>query len=345
MENIPQENFVHVSRGKKKGMRDMPWIISTIVLILLVVLLVFTNAFNITGKSISANKAGKNLVEFANSHGLNSKVSSVKTEGTFYLVTLDIGGEEVPFYVTKDGKYVIEPYYLIDLKEKDIPEDSDTDTNIKVQEIPKSSKPVVDLFVMSHCPYGTQAEKGIIPALEVLGDSIEFNLRFVYYVMHPSAGEVEEQTREYCIQKEQNTKLLPYLKCFLGKTGTAEDSEACLKEAKIDKNKLNACVLKTDEEFEISKNKNDQSKWLSGYYPLFNIDAKLNEIYGIGGSPTLIINGVTSNSARDPASYLKTICGAFSDGNVPKACELQLSATAYSPGFGYTAGTSTSAQC
>ena len=57
-------------------------------------------------------------------------------------------------------------------------------------------------------------------------------------------GEVEEQLRQYCIQKEQEAKLLPYLKCFLGKTGTAADSEACLTEAKIDKTKLNSMCFK-----------------------------------------------------------------------------------------------------
>ena len=54
------------------------------------------------------------------------------------------------------------------------------------------------------------------------------------------------------------------------------------------------------------------------------------------------------NSARDPASYLDTICQAFSDGSVPEECGEQLSTTAYSAGFGYNAGTTTSgsaAQC
>ncbi len=343
MENNPREHVVHVNRERKKSFRDKPWMISTIVLAILVVLLIFANVFNVTGKSVSAEKAGENLLNFAISQGLDAEVSSVENNGTFYLVTLSLEGEESPFYVTKDGKYLVPALYPLETEEENT--NTNTNTNTQTQEIPKSSKPTVDLFVMSHCPYGTQAEKGIIPAIEALGDTVDFNLRFVYYAMHPSYGEVEEQTRQYCIQKEQETKLLPYLKCFLGKTGTAADSEACLTEVKIDKTKLNACVTKTDKEFAISENKDDQSKWLSGRYPLFNTDKELNELYGIGGSPTLVINGVTVNSARDPASYLDTICQSFSDGNVPEACATKLSATAYSAGFGYNAGTSTSAQC
>lgn len=343
MENRPHEHIVHVNRERRGSMRDKPWVVSTIVLAILVVLLLLLNVFNVTGKTISANKAGEKLVVFAESQGLEAEVSSVEREGSFYLVTLLIEDQELPMYVTKDGKYFTN--YLYPLEEEETEPTTDPNTNTQTQEIPKSEKPTVDLFVMSHCPYGTQAEKGIIPAIEALGDTVDFNLRFVYYAMHPSAGEVEEQTRQYCIQKEQEAKLLPYLKCFLGKTGTAADSEACLTEVKIDKTKLNACVTKTDKEFQISENKDDQSKWLSGRYPLFNTDKQLNELYDIGGSPTLVINGVTVNSARDPASYLDTICQSFSDGNVPEACATTLSATAYSAGFGYTAGTSTSAQC
>lgn len=342
MENTHRENIVHVSRGKKSSMRDKPWVISTVVLVILVVLLILVSVTNltgkITGKTVSAKEAGANLVSFAMAQGLEAKVVKIEEEDGFYLVTLNLEGDEAPYYVTKDGKYLVPALYpLID--EEDVNETPNQ--NAQTQEIPKTSKPQVELFVMSHCPYGTQAEKGIIPALEVLDDSIDFNLRFVYYAMHPSQGEVEEQTIQYCIQKEQNSKLIPYLKCFLeeGK------GDACLTQVKIDKTKLNSCVSKTDKEFKISENKDDQSKWLSGYYPLFNIDADLNALYNIGGSPTLVINGVVANSGRDPASYLDTICRAFSDSSVPKACGVQLSSTAYSPGFGYTAGTSTSAQC
>ncbi len=344
MESHSHEHAVHVSREKKKSFRDKPWMVSTFVLAFLVVLLLLGNALNITGKTVSAEKAGENLLNFAVSQGLDAEISSVEKNGSFYLVTLSLDGEDSPFYVTKDGKYLVPALYPLEVEETENT-NTNTNTNTQTQEIPKSSKPTVDLFVMSHCPYGTQAEKGIIPAIEALDDSIDFNLRFVYYAMHPSYGEVEEQLNQYCIQKEQEAKLLPYLKCFLGKTGTSADSEACLTEAKIDKTKLASCVTKADKEFEISENKDDQTKWLSGRYPLFNTDKALNELYGIGGSPTLVVNGVTVNSARDPASYLDTICQAFSDGNVPEACATQLSTTAYSAGFGYDAGTSTTAQC
>jgi len=161
--------------------------------------------------------------------------------------------------------------------------------------------------------------------------------------MHPTQGEVEEQLNQYCIQKEQPTKLLPYLKCFLDKG----DGAACITETKVDKTKLAACTKKADSEFSVSKNKADKSTWLSGYYPLFNVDKALNEKYGIQGSPTLVINGEQVSSARDPNSYLNVICQAFTEGKAPASCDTQLSTTAYGAGFGYdtTGAAANAAQC
>ena len=182
----------------------------------------------------------------------------------------------------------------------------------------------------------------MIPALEALGDKVNFTLRFVYYAMHPSQGEVQENLRQYCIQKEEKDKLLPYLKCFLDKG----DSEGCLDSVGIDKEKLSECYNSSDKEFSVSANLNDKASWLSGRFPKFDIDKDLNEKYGVRGSPTLVINGEQVQSGRSPAQYLKTICGAFN--NAPEVCSnTSLSSQAYSPGFGYSGGSSSGsgAQC
>lgn len=334
------ENNSHNSRkNPTQKIRENPWILATVVLAILAALLLISSFGSscLTGKVVSEKKAGESIVGFLNEQtGGGVEFVSSEDLGSVYEVTVSYQSQDIPVYVTKDGKYYVQGIVEI---EEDSLTDTNTNTEPEVINVPKSDKPVVELFVMSHCPYGTQAEKGIIPAIEALGNNIDFKLRFVYYAMHPTQGEVEEQLNQYCIQKEQPTKLLPYLKCFLDKG----EGAACLTEAKVDKTKLTACTKKADTEFEISKNKDDKSSWLSGYYPLFNIDKSLNEMYGIQGSPTLVVNGEQVSSARDPASYLNAICQAFN--NAPDACSTELSSTAYSPGFGYTAGASTNAQC
>jgi hypothetical protein len=197
----------------------------------------------------------------------------------------------------------------------------------------------VELFVMSHCPYGTQAEKGIIPAIEALGNNVDFHIRFVYYAMHGQT-ELNEELRQYCIQYEQRDKFIDYLTCFLD----SGDSSSCLTSAGVNINQLNTCVARADTAFNVTNMYNDQATWLSGRYPLFNAHESLNEEYGIRGSPQLVVNGeVIQPASRSPQGYLDAICEAFTQ--QPAACNTQLSTTAYSTGFGYTGGSSSSASC
>jgi glutaredoxin len=213
--------------------------------------------------------------------------------------------------------------------EKDDAAKKDADVNLQ-QTIKKSDKPIVELFVMSHCPYGTQAEKGILPVADLLGDKIDFEVKYVYYAMHGKI-ELDEQLKQYCIQKEQNPKFFDYLVCFLD--GGDDKAEDCLNSVEVDKDKLDSCIEKTDNEFSVSDQFNDKATWLSGRFPLFGVHKDLNEKYGIRGSPSLVINGEQVQSNRSPEAYLSAICGAFN--KVPKECNEKVDAAAPSPGFGF----------
>jgi len=152
--------------------------------------------------------------------------------------------------------------------------------------------------------------------------------------------ELDEQTLQYCIQKEYNDKYFDYLACFLKEGNTDE----CLKEVELD-DKLDTCIAETDTEFKITEKFNDQSTWSGGRYPLFDVYKELNEKYGVGGSPTLVINGVTASSGRDSASLLNAICTGFKV--KPAECNEKLPPDNPSPGFGFseTSSTSTGGMC
>jgi len=210
------------------------------------------------------------------------------------------------------------------------------------QEITKTDKPNVELFVMSYCPYGTQIEKGIIPVIKALGNNIDFEIKFVNYAMHPSVGEVEENLREYCIQKEYKEKYLTYLSKFL------EDNnyEDALNAAGLSETDLKDCEEETDKEFDITKNLEDESSWYNGRFPPFMIHNVENQKYGIRGSPTLVINGEQVNSGRDATSLLNTICGTFT--TAPSECDTDMSSFGTpAPGFGFETqgGSATAAGC
>ncbi len=329
-----------------KKIRENPWIVSTAILALLLLVVFFTGNMGggITGKTISKDEAGKNLVEFLNTQVPQGEVTlkSVEEEKGLYKATLSYQGQEIPMYVTKDGKNMVQGVQKLEQSDSQNNQQNNQNTQNQ-QDISKSDKPEVELFIMSFCPYGTQAQKGILPAFEALGDKIDSEIRFVNYLMH-GEKEAHENTRQYCIQKEQEDKLNDYLTCFLD----SQNSEKCLDEAKVDKDKLQTCVENTNEEYNVTELLEDKSSYRGGRYPQYNIHKDLNEKYGVGGSPTLIINGKQVSSSRSPAAYLNTICSAFTEDSKPDVCENNnLSTEAYSPGFGYDVSTSgnTNAQC
>ena len=343
-DNSPHENHEHSEHyesheapHKKKNMteklRTNPWIISTFVLGILAIILIIGSlpGMGITGNVISEDEAVELVLDFVESQvGGEVELIGVSSESGLYKITIFFQDSEVPLYVTKDGKNLVQGLLPLSLPEPEEPE--------PIEGIVKSDVPIVELFVMAYCPYGTQSEKGFIPAIKTLGDNIDAKIRFVYYAMHDKL-ELDEQLKEYCIQEEQSGKFLDYLECFL----EDGDSDRCLVEVGIDKDKLDLCVLKTDSEFKVTEKYNDESTWLNGRFPLFDIHKDLNEAYDIGGSPTLVINGNVVSSGRDPASYLDVICQAFNE--APEECGEELLDTTYSPGFGYEEGQDTGAQC
>lgn len=265
--------------------------------------------------------------------GSEAKVTEVTLENGLYKTVLDVGtGQPLDAYMTKDGKMFFPD--AINLEEtiekiKAMKKQQEEAAAKTSAEAPKSAVPVVELFAMSYCPYGTQAEKGILPVVNLLKNKINFSLKFVSYAMH-GEKELNENLRQYCIQKQAPAKLSSYLNCFLKK---GEGTEvACMAAAGVSSQTVNACMNETDAQFKVKEKFNDKSSWKNGQFPPFDVQKADNEKYGVGGSPVLIINGTEiSTSSRDSASYLKAICSAFT--TEPKECQTKLSTTAPAAGF------------
>jgi hypothetical protein len=340
-ENIPNKPIV-----RKKRLNS--WKIVSFIFIILLIASLFTNGFvGITGFSVfkpkgeelSLDEASDKTLDFINTQLLGGQATAeledANEESNLYKVSMNLNGQMIDSYVTKDGKLLFPQAISMDeLELLDVEEEPEP-----VQEQPKAEVPKVELFVMSHCPYGTQIEKGILPVVELLGDKIDFELKFCDYAMHGEV-EVREQLNQYCIQKEQSDKLLDYMMCFLEEGR----SDNCLAKVGIDRSKLNTCLTETEEEYGILENLRDQTTW-KGNFPTFNIYKDDVDKYSVSGSPTLVINGVAVRASRDPASLLNAICDGF---EVPlEECNEELSSETPSPGFGFSETTEedTQAQC
>lgn len=317
---------------KKMGNKENFTKIILPILLILILALIGYFSFKKTAKNLNEVQAKTKAEEFVNNFlmksGTKATVKEVTSEYGLYKLKIDITSDVVESYLTKDGKLFFPQ--ALDIAKissgKDASSTGDTKAAPSASVTKKSDKPIVDLFVMSYCPYGTQIEKGILPVITTLGNKINFNLKFVSYAMH-GQKELTENMTQYCINTEQPAKFNAYLTCFLG----SGESAACLSSTGIDKNKVSSCVAKTDTTYKITDNFNNKVNF-QGPYPSFPIDAADNTKYSVGGSPTLIINGEEIQSGRDSASLLKTICSAFN--NEPKECQTSLSSASPAPGFG-----------
>jgi len=204
------------------------------------------------------------------------------------------------------------------------------DNTAPVPSVTKSDKPVVELFIMSYCPYGLQMQKAYLPAYQLLKDKADISVKFVSYAMHEKK-EIDENTRQYCMQNESVSKYLQYLTCFLDKG----DNASCELAAGFSKSQISNCVATADKKFGITAKYNDQASWLSGRYPIYPLHSDLNTKYGVQGSPTLIINGAEASVNRTPEAVKSAICAAFN--NPPAECKTTLSSASFSAGFGMTA--------
>jgi hypothetical protein len=253
------------------------------------------------GKELPADLVAENTIKYINENllaeGNTASLVSVSEERDVYKIAMKIGEQEYESYVTKDGVFLFPEGY-----------------KMKEEASAKSDRPDVKLFVMSYCPYGLQAEKMFLPVYDLLKDKVDMGIYFVNYIMHDKK-EIDENLNQYCIQKEEKEKYGPYLSCFV----VSGDASACLSEIGIDTGKIESCVSETDNEFQITSLYNDKSTWLNGTYPRFDVQADLNEQYGVSGSPTVVINGkVVDVSPRTPENFKKIICQTFN--SQPEEC-------------------------
>lgn len=322
-----QKEIISKKINLTEKIRENPWILSTFICGVLVLVLFLSTFTNLTGNTISEKDASEKLLGFYKSMGIEGlTLNSVKEVSGVYEVSLNYQDKIVPLYITKDGKNIIDSLSPI--------EPISSNTNTQQKEIPKSDKPSVELYVFTYCPYGLQMEKAMIPVVNLLKDKINFKIRQIG-AMHGEYEKIEAE-RQLCIEKEYPSKFLDYVLAFAEDTsiGDCKGDATCLvpkltalySKLGIDSSKIDSC-MKTDGE------------------NLYNAEVKNAQSKGISGSPTTTINGVEASiRERSPEATKGIICNVFN--NIPSECSQALSASSASAGFGKgTSSSSSSASC
>ena len=175
----------------------------------------------------------------------------------------------------------------------------------------------LDIYVMSHCPYGTQAEQAFKSFFDV-AKGMSFNVHYIgsydnatktFTSLH-GPTEVDEDLRQVCIQSKYDTsKFLNYVICRDADIASVEWQKCALAES-MDTAVIDACA-----------------KGQEGTNLLYNDMEQTNKL-GVQASPTWMVN----NNKQFSALATKDIQAQYCAVNIGSTgCSAVINSTATAP--------------
>jgi len=294
---------------------------------------------------ISAQDAGQKVVNYINNNLLKDAPDKVSFKDAseisgVYKVTFSYQGADNEVYVTADGKLMFPAMQGVPVNIDQAPANpsSNTGTPKKTcEELKKADKSSLDAFVVSNCPYGLQMQRilaEVIKNIPTFAQNIK--VRYIGEVsgdkitsMHGDT-EAQENLRQICL-REETDKYWSYVNCYLKKGETS----ACLASTGVNTTNLSACM-------------SDASRGIKYAKADFDLASQL----GVGGSPTLILNGETADEfsfGGRTADALKTLicCGSNEQSAIcTTALSKDSAATSFSETYaGSGSGSTNDASC
>ena len=314
-----------VQQPEKKA-RPVAWIAATTVLAVAFIASMLTGGFAMTGAFVSGdgNAVANKAISFINENILNGNgeadLTGVTNAGSIYMMNFTVAGQKYAAYVSSDGKLLFPQ--VLDMSA--VATQSPSASQQTSFNPPKTAKPTVQMFVMSFCPYGTQAEQGIGPAMTVLGKDVNFEPHFIVGVNGDTVSslhgpnEAAEDMRQAVIWKYWPTKFWNYVN-YVNANATVNTIGTVWKDA------AKAAGLDVSQ---------IESKTASDGLDLMKTEAALAQSLGVSSSPTILINGVSYNGDRSAEAFKAAFCSAFN--TEPAACSQVLSDEAIAAAGGCT---------
>ncbi len=292
----------------------------------------------------NSQKIAQKAVDYLNNELLPEELTAslikVKEKENVVELKFKIKEQEYTSYVSKNGELFFLEGVELENSSVDKTEDENESKNEENNqsgsknqaqeegEVSKKDKPEVDLFVMSYCPYGNEAENTMKPVYDLLKDDVDFSVHYIVSAegdkiqsLH-GQKEVDQNMREVCVMNkfgmDEFWDFTTYVNNNCGSNGS------CWKEAAnkigVSSQEIESCV---------------QEEGLA----YMKEDAKISNQEGASGSPTLVLNG-TKMDPRDsvayeydsaiysygkPESYKEAICSVFTQETQPESCSETLS--------------------
>ncbi len=310
---MKNDDVVEIPVGKIFGLnsiRKNPWILSSIVLLVILIVVVFMRSSGPTANVVNENSAAQNLIDFVNSQG-NGEASlvSVDKQDSLYKVMFKYKDQDASAYVTLDGKFAVSESYLVPLT--DVPQTNTgntatTNTNTgntkvsidpeKIKDAPvegnKNAKVTIVEFSDFQCPFCEkyytesykQLKKEYIDTGKVKYILMNFPLSF-----HPEAQKAAESS--LCVREQKGDtgywKMHDKLFENQGALGV-ENEKKWARELRVDGAKFDSCL--------------DSGKFASKV----QADEAYGQSLGVSGTPGFFINGIEIVGAQ-PYSAFKQI--------------------------------------
>ncbi|MBU1246093.1 MAG: thioredoxin domain-containing protein [Nanoarchaeota archaeon] len=305
-----------VTKRRKKDKYKVATFVLGILLIISLIVQFGGDGFLGTSASSMEEKVETYLT---NSGVTGADASGFEKESGLYIGIVNIQGQDIPVYVSTDGKYLFPNAIPLEAVDQLPPT---TPTQTTPTEVPKTDEPKVELFIWSYCPYGVQAQGPLAEVVSLLGDSVDFES--VLY--HDGHGEYETQQNKIqaCIQEVAKDKYWQYATSFV------EDIyPACSSSRDIECDKTESLALMQSLGIDDSAVMSCVEERGADLIAEHSARAKA---YGVTGSPSLVVNGVKVDTSRNAEAFKTAICSAF---NVaPETCGETLEGSAAAPAAG-----------
>jgi predicted DsbA family dithiol-disulfide isomerase len=170
----------------------------------------------------------------------------------------------------------------------------------------------VDLYVMSMCPYGVQAENAFAPVVEKLGPALDLRIEFIAseengkLVSLHDEPEVKGDIAQLCAAKIAPDRAFKLILCQNKTPREIPDNwEACAKEVGIDVEAMRRCYTTSEGQ------------------DLLRVSAKRAAAAKAEGSPTIHIAGRSYEGRRRDSDLLRAICAEFQSSKPPACAEIK----------------------
>ena len=116
------------------------------------------------------------------SPGQTATLINITEKNDVYTIWSRYQGRDLPIYASRDCTLLFPTAINMN---------TTVATPVPTQTPKKSASPVVDLYVMSFCPYGTQAETVMRPVVDLLGTKADISVRYITTVNGQTVDSVD----------------------------------------------------------------------------------------------------------------------------------------------------------